>query len=201
MIRRFITWLFDYKPRVALKEDAYPVDAKGRPDLTFYQDPPEYYFALIQQYIATIEGKQGSGYEPELAFKRCVHGQWGLIARGDAAIPYAMQLLEHPVAEAKESGAAVLGALREQPGVVNALLKSLDDAGSDEARDTIIGALGVLRAKPAIPVLARLLRDEHTNPDTRWNVAESLGEIARRPFTKASEPVAEALAWLTSKGF
>jgi hypothetical protein len=200
MIPRFFTWLFSLTPRHALKEDAYPVDGQGRPDLSYYKDSPEYYFGLIQQYIGTLEGKQGAGYEPELAFRRCVHGQWGLIARGDAAVPYAMRLLEHPVAEAKESGAGVLASLREQPGVVDALLKSLDDAGSDEARDTMIGALGALRAKDAIPALARMLRDERTNPDTRWNVAEALGAIARRPFHRESDPVAAALEWLSSKG-
>jgi len=143
-----------------MKEDRIPVDAKGRPDLSHYTDPPEYYFGLIQQYVGTMAGRKGPGYEADLAFKRQVHGEWGLIAHGRAAIPYALRLLKDPVAEAKECGASILAEVGGQPGVVEALLDALGDADSDEARDAIITTLGAMRSRRAIPVLAALIRSD-----------------------------------------
>lgn len=179
-----------------MKEDRIPVDPKGRPDLSQYTDPAEYYFGLIQQYVGTMSGRKGPGYEPDLAFRRQVHGEWGLIAHGRAAIPYALRLLKEPSAEAKACGAAILAEVGSQPGVVEALLTALGDADSDEARDTIITALGTMRSRKAIPALAALIRSDETDGDTRWTAAESLGMIVRRRFDKAADPVAAAQEWL-----
>jgi HEAT repeat protein len=181
-----------------MKEDKIPVDAKGRPDLSYYTDSPEYYFAMIEQYLGTFSGKTGAGYEPDLAFRRQVHGEWGLIAHGRAAIPFALRLLGNPQAEAKACGASILAEVGGQPGVVEALLAALPTAESDEARDSIVTTLGAMRSRKAIPALGALIRSKEADRDTRWTAAESLGRIVRRRFDKSSDPIEAALAWLTS---
>lgn len=98
------------------KEDAYPKDAHGRPDLGYYTDPLDYYVAMHRQSMADLQGPRRRGGMPDLAFKRRVHATWGLIAKGEEAIPYATSLLQHAEPEAREDGAAILAAVRREAG-------------------------------------------------------------------------------------
>lgn len=183
-----------------LKEDAYPVDARGRPDLAFYSDPLEHYLLLYEQHLGALAGRKGPGHEIDLAFRRRVHATWGLIAKGPAAVPHALAMLKRREPEAREDGAAILAALGRQDGVVLALLSALDAEAESEPKDSVILALGHMRAKKAIPALARIIQDPSADRDTRWTAVEALGMIVRRRFSRQADPVASALAWLGKHG-
>jgi hypothetical protein len=183
---------------MALKEASYPVDARGRPDLRYYTDPLDYYIAMYEQHLATLEGKKGVGYEIELAFSRRVHGMWGLIGKGAAAARYALSLLGRSAPEAREDGAAILAELGRNEAVVDTLIESLSAETATTARNSIILALGRLKNKKAIPSLAAIIRAAATDGDTKWTAVESLGLIVRKRFLKQEDPVEAAMAWLDS---
>ena len=176
-----------------LKEDRYPVDARGRPDLGYYTDSLEYYIGMYEQQLATLRGKNA---ETDLVFSRRVHAMWGLIAKSGAAAPYARGLLRYSEPEAREDGAAILAELGKDDGVVDNLLDSLKSETDSTARDSLIAAVGRLKSKKAIPVLAAIIRDGSTDRDTRWTAVESLGVIVRKRFLKQENPIQAALAWL-----
>ena len=179
-----------------LKEDKYPVDKHGKPNLAYYRDSLDYYIQMYERCLDTLEGrKTGVGYETELAFKRRVHAQWGLIAKGAEAAPYALSLLQRPEPEAREDGASILAELGKDDGVVNALLESLKSEKDTTATDSIILTLGRLKSRKAIPALANVIQDA-ADHDTRWTAVESLGTIVRRRFLDAEDPIAAAITWL-----
>jgi hypothetical protein len=179
-----------------LKEASYPVDERGRPDLRFYTDSLEYYTQMYEQHVRAWRGKKGPGYEIELSFSRRVHGMWGLIAKGAAAVSYAINLLGHSVPEAREDGAAILAELGRDQGVVDKLIESLNSETDATARDSVILALGRLKNKKAIPSLAAIIRDASADGDTKWTAVESLGQIVRKRFLKQENPIQVATVWL-----
>jgi hypothetical protein len=184
-----------------LKEDKYPVEDRGpnrgRPDLRCYTDSLAYYVNMYEQFLDTIEGrKQGVGYEPDLAFKRRVHAMWGLIAKGVEAIPYALTLLRRPEAEAREDAAAILETVGKENVVVDELLKSLNSETDITVKDSLVIAVGRLKSRKAIPLLAKIIRDQVEDRDTRWTAVESLGLIVRRRFLDQNEPIQSAIDWL-----
>jgi len=180
-----------------LKEDRYPVNKRGKPDLIYYRDPLSHYIQMYEQFLDTVEGrKTGVGYEVELAFKRRVHAQWGLIAKGAEAAPYAVTLLQRTEAEAREDGASILAELGKDDGIVDTLIESLKSETDLTARDSMVITLGRLKSRKAIPTLAAIIRDAAQDHDTRWTAVESLGTIVRRRFLNADDPIAAALAWL-----
>jgi hypothetical protein len=182
---------------VTLKEDEYPVDQRGRPDLRRYTDSLAYYTRMYEQHLDTLEGrKKGKGYEVELSFNRRVHATWGLIAKGVEAIPYALGLLRRSEAEAREDGASILAEIGRDDGAVTELLESLKAETDQTSKDSLIAALGRLKARQAIPVLAAIIRDPSQDGDTRWTAVESLGLIVRRRFLDQKEPLQAAIAWL-----
>ena len=198
-----------------LKEQEYPIDERGRPDLAFYTDPIEHYLDLYEQHLKALADKPGPGSETDLAFERRAHAVWGLIAKGRPAVPHALAMLERPEPEAREDGAAILAALGERQDIVAELVQALDretDRESQEPRPPIPGfdgsgratresgsivlALGRMRNKAAVPSLARIIRDESQGGDLRRTAAEALGRVVRRPFMKEADPLRAALAWL-----
>lgn len=186
---------------MSLKEDKYPVDkrgaSRGRPDLRCYTDSLAYYSKMYEQFLDTLEGrKQGIGYEPDLAFKRRVHAMWGLIAKGVEAIAYALTLLGRPEAEAREDAAAILETVGKENAVVDELLKSLNSETDITAKDSLVIAVGRLKSRKAIPSLAKIIRDQVEDRDTRWTAVESLGLIVRRRFLDQKEPIQSAIDWL-----
>jgi hypothetical protein len=197
----WLSKLFSNKDTL-LKEDGYPADKngpRGKPDLSYYRDPLAYYIQMYEQFLDSLEGrKSGVGYEVELQFKRRVHAQWGLIAKGSEATPYALSLLKRSEPEAREDGASLLAELGKDNGVVDALLESLEAETELEARDSMIITLGTLKNRRAIPALARIIRDESDNHDTRWTATESLGAIVRRRFIDTADPIKSALEWLAN---
>jgi hypothetical protein len=59
------------------EEDRIPIDPSGRPDLSYYTQSAEYYAAMHARAIA-----------PGGIFAEPTHGSWGLIAKGNEAIPH-----------------------------------------------------------------------------------------------------------------
>jgi hypothetical protein len=181
-----------------LKEDSYPRDKTGQPDLSYYRDSLGYYIQMYEQFLDSLEGrKTGVGYEVELQFSRRVHAVWGLIAKGAEAAPYALSLLQRSESEAREDGAGILAELGRDNGAVDALLESLKSETDLEARDSMIITLGSLKNRKAVPALAAIIRNAAQDHDTRWTAVESLGAIVRRRFTDRDDPIEAALDWLT----
>ena len=179
-----------------MKEDQYPVDSRGCPDLRCYTDSLDYYIQMYERHLGTLQGKKGPGYEIELAFSRRVNGVWGLIAKGTAAARYALSLLQRSEPEAREDGAAILAELGGDDGVVDNLLETLRTEKDTTARDSLIAALGQIKNRRAVPVLAAIIRGESADGDTRWTAVESLGLIVRKRFLKQADPVKAAKDWL-----
>jgi len=98
--------------------------------------------------------------------------------------------------EAREDGAGILAELGKDEGVVDRLLESLESESDETAKSTMIGTLGQLKSRKAVPVLAGIIRDTSANFDTRWNAVESLGAIVRRRFHEQKDPIASAITWL-----
>jgi hypothetical protein len=180
-----------------LKEDSVPVDKRGQPDLSQYTDSVEYYVELYEKFLASLQGAwPWVTQETRLPWSSRVHATWGLIAKGSAAVPYALKLLDHAEADAREDGAMILGAVGKEESVVTEILGRLSAEADLVARGSLIEALGGLRSHRAIPALATIIRDEAADGDERWTAVESLGQIVRRRFLKQGRPIEAAIDWL-----
>lgn len=180
-----------------LKEESIPVDKKGQPDLSRYTDSVEYYAELYEKFIASLHGSwPWVTQETSLPWSSRVHATWGLVAKGSAAVPYALKLLGRPEPDAREDAAAILGAVGKDESVVTEILARLRGETDTTARDSLILTLGALRSRRAIPTLAVLIRDDTAEGDTRWTAVESLGKIVRRRFLQQSSPIEAAKDWL-----
>jgi HEAT repeat protein len=172
-------------------------------DLSEYTEPVEHYIEMYEQYLQflrTADRIEQDISEVERAESRGVNAQWGLIAKGADAIPYALRLLASKEPQAREDAAGIFAVLGRQTGIVDHLLKALERETDQTARDSLVLALGQLRARKAIPVLARIIQDPAAEGDNRWNAVESLGLIVRRRFIRQPDPVNAALEWLASHG-
>lgn len=179
-----------------LKEDRIPRDTNGRPDLTRYTNSVDYYVDMYRQYLEAVGGPSGSRYDAQLEFRRRVHAAWGLIAKGAEAVPHALAMLRSKDANACEDGAAILAEIGKDAQAIDEVLRALASETDPAARDSLVPALGKLRNRIAIPVLADLIRNSAADGDTRWTAVESLGSIVRRRFLNQSDPVKAALEWL-----
>lgn len=167
----------------------HPVDERGVPDLTTFHRPPSEYLALY------LEGIR------EFDFHKRVEGSWGLTARGAESVPLLVELLKHPDSEVRGDAAAALAWMRDTgPEVEQALVAALDGAATDEERDTALLALGQMRSKAALPLVAQLIRTDGTDGDTRHLAVQVLGDIVRRRFDRQPDPEAAARAYLDVKG-
>ena len=175
------------------KEDRIPLDGAGRPDLSRYTDSAHYYAAMHQQYV---ENTLRRGYDAQLEFRRRVHATWGLIAKGAAAIPYAVAMLNSKHADAREDGASILAEIGKGPEVLQHVLDALGSETEPVARDALVQALGAFKNRAAIPILAEMICNSDTDGDTRHMAVESLGRIARQRFVDRADPVQAALEWL-----
>jgi hypothetical protein len=180
-----------------LKEDSIPVDKTGRPDISRYTDSVEYYVELYGKFLASLRGDwPWVDQESGLPHRSRVHAIWGLIAKGPAAVPFALKLLGHAEPDAREDGAEILGTVGKDEAVVTEVLTRLGAETDVVARDTMILTLGRLRSRRAVPVLAAIIRDDTADGDTRWTAVESLGKIVRKRFLKQSSPIEAAMDWL-----
>jgi hypothetical protein len=161
------------------------VDERGVPDLTRLRWPAEDYHALHLEAVR------------EHDFHKRVRASWGLIARGADALPFLIEMLRSTTPESREDAAGALAWIgTSSPELASMLVDALRDAVRHEERDTILLALGELRAREAVPAVADVLRDPRADGDTRHAAAEALGKIVRRRFDRQPDPIQAALAWL-----
>lgn len=76
------------------------------------------------------------------------------------------------------------------------LLRSLNSETDITAKDSLIIAVGRLKSRKAIQLLAKIIRDQVEDRDTRWTAVESLGLIVRRRFLDQKKPIQSAIDWL-----
>lgn len=160
---------------------------------------PEYYAEMLHTAVSLYDNSPSKG-DAALIYACQVHAEWGLIYSGAAAIPFALEMLKSPVAEARETGAGILGAVGRDEKVVESLIASLGSEVETVPRDSLIVALGQLRNRKAIPALASIIKDANADGDTRNVAAVSLGQIVKRRFERQGDPIAGAVKWLHEHG-
>ena len=178
-----------------MKENSYPVDERGKPNLSYYSDPPEYYAEMHAQAMRDARDRTTDSAQ---AFGRRVHACWGLIAKGPDGVAIALDMLRSSDSEAREDAAGILAEVGRDEAVVGQLLQSLNSDSDVQARDGIIQALGAMRSRAALPELVKLVEDEATDGDTRWTAIEALGKVARRRFLDRPDPIAAAAEWIST---
>src|SRR4051794_18064855 len=156
--------------------------------------------AWFEQHAEAFAAYDAGQMGVDRYWKRRVQASWGLIARGDEAIPFALEMLRSRNPDIREDGAGVLAALGQEEGVVDELLRALQTETEDQPRDVIIEALGRLKNRRAIPQLAQIIRDSEADGDTRSDAADALGRIVRRRFDQKPDPVRAASHWLDTHG-
>ena len=166
----------------------------GKPNLAQYNQSLRHYTSQYEDAIAVLNSAQlGDATE---AYHQRVEATWGLIAKGSAAIPFALEMLKSKYADTREDAGGILGELGGDESVVTDLLAQLEQESDNQARDSIILALGQLRSRAAIPTLHAIISNTEEDGDTRWTAIESLGRIVRRRFLKQADPEQAAMDWL-----
>jgi HEAT repeat protein len=179
-----------------------PREKDGSPKLRYFTKPLEHYIGYFEDYLAIFNSQAKlSSRQISLACSKGSWAQWGFIAKGTESLPYVMELLKRPIPEAREAAANVLFGLARQDGVIEPLLDALATEDDEQTRGGMIQALGALRSKKAIPVLAQLIRDQKMDEENRWVAMESLGEIVGRMFVRQDSPIKAAEDWLTKHGY
>src|SRR5438270_281688 len=141
------------------------------PDLAQLTDAPEAYYARHSRALADGD------------FQARAMACWGLIARGSESLPYLAQMLTSSSSDAREDAAGAYAWLaRTDRVVVDALVTAIRSEADVVVRDSMATALGQLKDKRALPILAQLLRDAATDGDSRSLITAAIGRIARRRF-------------------
>ena len=202
--RPIVKWLSRPQTKVAT-EDA-PVLGKYRDEVSntelnedrtrsAFTKPPEYYARMLHTAVSLYDNSPAKG-DAALIYACQVHAEYGLIYSGAAGIPFALEMLKSPVAEARETGAGILGAIGKDEAVVERLVASVESEVDTTARDSLIVALGELRNRKAIPALAAIVKDVDADGDTRHLAAGCLGRIVRKRFDEQADPIGAAIKWL-----
>jgi hypothetical protein len=178
-----------------LSVEEVPVDQRGQPDLRSFRKNAEHYNTLYLQWL------QHRSSDPKLAFAERVQGQWGLIAQGAGAIPYAMAMLRSSTPDVREDAAGILEYLGRNAEILGALAEALRTESDPQAKDSILLALGSTRSPECIPVIAGVILDPKVDGDTAFTATAALAKIIRRNFLGESDPIGAAKAWLRAHGW
>jgi hypothetical protein len=170
--------------------------------------------AVCEAHWQALEAPDSAGrsVSPEAleGFNRYVAASNALSERGPEVVTWARGLLTHPLYEARESGALLLGrlgqrgVLGEARAAIVAELGALANrpAAADDkdlqANDCAIMALGMIGDPGAIRPLRQILFSPRNDPesDPHWTAAEALGQIVKEPFVDSNDPIDAAKAWL-----
>lgn len=140
-----------------------------------------------------------------VAYNRIVNSGWGLIARGPASIPYAVKLVRSSDRDHREAATNVFCGLRNPerlPEIVSEIVAALESEDDRLVIDCLLGALGHLRSREAVPILARFILHSTEDHDTRFEAAMSLGKIVNVRFDKkGDDAVQQACSWLLGHGY
>src|SRR4051812_30213243 len=204
--RPIVKWLS--RPQTNVATEHAPVLGKYRDEVSntevteertpvrsAFTKPAEYYAQMLHTAVSLYDNSPAKG-DAALIYACQVHAEWGLIYSGAAAIPFALEMLKSRVAEARETGAGILGAIGKDEAVVERLVASLASEVDTTARDSLIVALGELRNRKAIPALASIVKDVKADGDTRHLAACVLGRIVRKRFDKQADPIDAVIKWL-----
>jgi hypothetical protein len=207
ILRSFLDLVFGNRGNrrgTTLEEESYPRDAMGRPELSRFTKPVAHYASYFDDYLASL-GPQGpaSSTAQQLAYRKSVLAQWGLIAKGPRdALPYVKRLLARAEPEARSAAAAVLEAWTGRGSAfVPELLAAAASETDPETLSTLISALAAAHTQSALPLFGRILRDPASrHGDVHWAAVEGLGRIAGRRFELSEEGLRDADAWLREHG-
>lgn len=161
---------------------------------------PEFYVDMHCEALTALRTRGISENDSRAAFQRRVDATWGLIGLGADSIPATLEMLGSTDSDTREDAAGILGEIGKSAEVLDSLLQALDQETDQVATDSILVALGAMKNKEAIPTLARIIRDDSIDGDTRHTATDSLGKIARKRFTSNDEPIGPAVEWLSKKG-
>ena len=178
------------------------------PDLSYLSESADYYAKLLVKSAAIFDGPRLPDHEISMHNNRYVMAEWGLIARGTVAVPFAVEMLASKTPEVRKAGAGILGAVGGDDQVVARVLESLEaeyrrasNECSFETLDTLVLAVGQMKDKKSIPTLTILVRDATLKGDSRWGAVEALGKLERKRFDKQPDAIAAAIDWLDKKGY
>lgn len=157
--------------------------------------------AWFEEHAAAFAEREKDRISAEEWWDRRVDATWGLIARGAEAVPFAIKMLESSNPDIREDGAGILAEIGRDESAVDAVLDALRRETEHQPRDVLVSALGRMKSPRAIPPLAAMLRSPKTDSDTRANVVDALGQLARRRFDREADPAGAALVWLEKKGY
>jgi len=198
--------LAKYPDHLALIDSGeIPATENRTPDLSYLTESAQFYYDLICDSAPYLKDKpRAITWEEKLmagkASCRMAEASWGLIARGAEAIPFAIRLIRSKDRDEKEMGANVFCGLQmgeRVPEVLRHIFAALENETDRLVIDSLIGALGQLKSREAIPVLAKFIRNKKEDGDTRWEAAVVLGKIVHKRFDKDGQNAIEsATAWL-----
>lgn len=203
--------LAQYSTHLALIDSGeIPREYRTGPDLSYYTESADFYYQLIVDSAPDLKDKPRAVTEADkrkaaIAYNRMVHATWGLIACGALATSYAITIARSKDRDHREMAANVFCGLRDPeraPQIIEEIRKSLATENDRLVIDSMLGALGPLRSREAIPDLARFILDENEDADTRDTASTSLGQIVRKRFDKGEgNAVDKAKQWLIANGY
>ena len=179
------------------------------PDLSYLCESAKFYYDLIVVSSPHLKDKPRAGTDADremasIANNRIIWAIWGLIARCDDSVQFAIDLFRSKDRDHREAAANIFCGLREAqrlPEILDRIHTMLASECVQLVLDSLLGALGQLRSRDSIPVLARYILDESVDLDTRDTAATSLGQIVRKRFDKTDTNTVEAAyEWLTTNG-
>jgi hypothetical protein len=139
-----------------------PAPAPAKPEAAPREALPPV-VALLDKTVALLPEPVSWGAAEEQAFRE-------LAASPEAKAPGAADALRAALAESRPEAGAVLWALKPEPGLVDFLGASFQDARGDWAREKLVFALGMTRDKRAGTVLRRELRAAIDDYDQTYQV-------------------------------
>jgi HEAT repeat protein len=178
--------------------------------VSYYTESAEFYYQLIVDSAPHLKDKRRAATDADremasTAYNRMVEATWGLIACGAGSTPYAIALARSKDRDHREMAANVFCGLRDPeraPQIIEEIRKLLSTENDRLVIDSLLGALGPLRSREAIPDLAKFILDESEDGDTRDTAATSLGQIVRKRFDKSEgSTVEKAKQWLIVNGY
>jgi hypothetical protein len=190
-----------------------PLDSARCPNLSYYSESAQYYYELIVKSAPYLKDKpraKGPVTDAEremasVANNRIVNAGWGLIARGAEAVPYAVRLIRSADRDQREAAANVFCGLRDPqrlPEIVSQITSAIQTESDRPVVDSLLAALGNLRSRDAIPVIARFILNQSEDSDTRHTAAVSLGQIVKIRFDKrGANTIQMAYEWLAAHGY
>lgn len=178
--------------RPSLPEDDIPLGPSGRPDLPMYDKPLGHYETMYQDWLKISGGARTEPKGRALAHRKRAHALWGFIGKGTDAVPVVTSLLASSRPDARSDGLYVYHELSKTSDGLDSLLAMANRPWTSDSLRALVEALGELKAKQALPLLARALTSVELDPRIQSAVAQALAQITGQSF----EDVDGARRWV-----